>query len=74
MVMEEPRLRASYKVANKELVFKFVGEQGRADLLVPSIHWKSFDSFVGETIEKGETLPEEITTYYESRIKLIKEK
>ncbi len=66
----KPRLYASYKKENEEKIFALVTEDGRDDLIKPSIHPSSLSGYVSERIGSGKSIPEEISYYFKTSIRL----
>ena len=64
----EPRVYASFRKENERAVFDYLTEQGRQDMIKPTVHPQSLSAFVKECLENGKQLPklgsEELITYY----------
>ena len=62
--LEKPRLYASVLKENQDLLFSYLKDTGREDLIKPSVHHSTLSSYVSEKYEVGESLPEFINVSF----------
>ena len=65
----KPKLYASVKVENKPLLFTFLRDIGRAEMIKEDVNAKTLSSFVAESLDKGEPVPEFVGYYLKSSAK-----
>lgn len=61
--LTKPKVRASVKKENEDLLFTFLRDQGYDSLIKEAVHHSSLSSFVGGLLEEGESLPEFINYF-----------
>ena len=67
----DPTPIGSYTKENEEIIFDFVRQQDREDIIRPTIHWKTLSSFIKESMENGVPFPEELKIYLKPNIRLL---
>lgn len=60
----EPTMYCSVLKDDEDKLFGFLKENGREDLIKPSVHHRSLASFVKELLEDGKEKPEFIKSFY----------
>lgn len=71
----KPQVRASIKVENREVAFKWLEMIKRTDLIKTSVDARTLSSFVRERLESNDpAIPECITYYLEPDVRLYDEK
>lgn len=68
--IQKPRLYASCKEENLEVLFGFLKDQGREDLIKTTVLSQSLSSFTSECIENGTEIPECISYYLKPSLRL----
>jgi len=68
----KPQLYASCKKEDEEKLFAYLQEHGRPDLIKTAVNARSLSGYVKEKIEAGEALPEYITYFLKSGVRLYK--
>lgn len=57
VIMNKPRVYASFNKENEPLVFEFLKIEGRADMIKQSVNAQTLSGFVKERLELGKGLP-----------------
>ena len=68
--MQKPRIYASFLKEDEDEVKKILIEKGREDLIKETISAPSLSAFVGELIENGKPIPEKISYYLKTSLRL----
>ena len=68
--IQKPRLYASCRQENMDLLFDFLKDQQREDLIKTTVMPQSLSSFTKECIEAGIEVPEFITYYLKPTVRL----
>ena len=68
--IQKPRLYASCKEENLQVLFNFLKEMSREDLIKTTVLPQSLSSFTSECIENGVEIPECINYYFKPSIRL----
>lgn len=68
--IQKPRLYANCRQENMELLFEFLKERQREDLIKTTVLPQSLSSFTSECIENGMEIPEFISYYLKPSIRL----
>jgi hypothetical protein len=66
----KPRLYASCLKENEALLFKFLEDSGRVDLVKQTVNSQSLSGFIKERVEAGENVPEFITYHLRPSLRL----
>lgn len=66
----KPQLFANVKKEDEADLFLFLTDKGRSDLIKETVNSKSLSSFVGELIDKGQTIPQFISYYLKPGVRL----
>ena len=66
----KPRLYANYLKENEEVVFEFIKNEGRDDLIRPTINKQSLSGFIGECVEGGKEVPQFISYYLKPSVRI----
>lgn len=70
VVMKKPRIYARFDKENEGLVFQFLKNEKREDLIKETINSQTLSSFVKERLEVGAKVPEYITYYLKPNLAL----
>ena len=68
--IQKPRLYASCKEENMERLFDFLREKAREDLIKTTVMPQTLSSFVKECIETGIEIPDYVSYYLKTSIRL----
>jgi len=68
VILKKPRLYASFDKANEPLLFQFLKDEQREDLIKPTVNSASLSSYVRERMESAEAIPEFIKFYMKASI------
>lgn len=66
----KPRLYASCRKENEPMLFQFLEEQGRGDLIKQTVNAASLSGFVKERVEAGEAPPDFISYHLKTSLRL----
>lgn len=70
--LEKPELFARVNKPEQDKLLDYIKRIGRDDLIKPSVHHSTLSSFVGEMLEKGETIPEFIQYGFKQTLRICK--
>jgi len=70
--LDKPELFARCNKPDQEKLIAYLKDNGRADLIKPSIHHKSLSGYVGELLESGGNIPEFIQYGFKQTLKVYK--
>ena len=68
--MSKPRVFASCKAENKDVLKAYLKEQKREDLIKEDVSAQSLSGFVGELVEQGKPIPEFIGYYLKTSVRV----
>ena len=68
--LKKPRLYANFRKEFEERVLAFLDEQGRGDMVKPTVNRSEFSKFIAGCVAEGVELPEFITYYLEPSIQI----
>ncbi len=68
--MSKPRIFASCLKENEDKLKTYLTEKGREDLIVERVSAPSLSAYVGELVETGKPIPEIITYYLKTSVRI----
>jgi uncharacterized protein YlxW (UPF0749 family) len=68
--VQKPRIYASCTKANEDWLKQYLKDKGRADMIREVVHPQSLSGFVGELVELGQQIPEKISYYLKTSVRL----
>lgn len=68
----KPMVYATFAEEDRSVVFSYLSQQGRADLIKSTVNAKSLSSFVKEYLDSGEEIPETIKYILKPQVRLNK--
>jgi len=63
VTLVKPRLYASFRKEDEANLFSYLEQEGRADLIKPTVNSQSLSGFIRERVEQGQVVPEFISYY-----------
>ena len=67
LIVRKDKLYVSVKEEDREQLLKWVDEDcGRSDMIKPTIHNKTLESFINQRIKDGEAVPAFVTTFFKA--------
>ena len=67
--IQKPRLYANCRIDDQALLFGYLNDNGRPDLIKTTVNPQSLSSFIAEQIDQGAETPEFINVYFKQQLR-----